>query len=76
MKQPPEFAIEGKEHPVCKLKRSLYGLKQAPRCWNATLNRQLRKMDFQQNASDLCLYGSCQQDELFVLAVYMLMIFS
>ena len=31
MKQPEEYAIPGKEHLTCKLRRSLYGLKQAPR---------------------------------------------
>ena len=30
MEQPKGFAVEGKEHLVCKLNKSLYGLKQAP----------------------------------------------
>ncbi|KAL6179251.1 hypothetical protein ACLB2K_050767 [Fragaria x ananassa] len=33
LKQPEGFKVEGKEHMVCKLKKSLYGLKQAPRQW-------------------------------------------
>lgn len=33
MEQPEGFEVEGKEHMVCKLKKSLYGLKQAPRQW-------------------------------------------
>ena len=70
MKKPPGFTIKGNEHLVCKLKQSLYGLKQAPRCWNATLDRQLRKMGFEQNASDPCLHVSRQQDDLFVVAIY------
>ncbi|GKV14795.1 hypothetical protein SLEP1_g25613 [Rubroshorea leprosula] len=33
MDQPEGFEEQGKEHMVCKLKKSLYGLKQAPRQW-------------------------------------------
>ncbi|KAK3008401.1 hypothetical protein RJ639_013931 [Escallonia herrerae] len=31
MHQPEGFEVKGKEHMICKLKKSLYGLKQAPR---------------------------------------------
>ena len=31
MQQPEGFMRRGKEHLVCRLKKSLYGLKQAPR---------------------------------------------
>jgi hypothetical protein len=31
MEQPEGFIVEGKEHQVCRLKKSFYGLKQAPR---------------------------------------------
>ena len=30
MEQPEGFQVKGKEHMVCRLKKSLYGLKQAP----------------------------------------------
>ena len=69
MKQPVGFAADGKEHLVCRLKRSLYGLKQSSRCWNQVLDSQLKKMGFQQSPSDPCIYTS-HRDGLFVLAVY------
>jgi hypothetical protein len=33
MEQPEGFTAKGKEHLVCRLKKSLYGLKQAPKQW-------------------------------------------
>ena len=33
MQQPEGFVKKGKEHLVCRLKKSLYGLKQAPQQW-------------------------------------------
>jgi hypothetical protein len=33
MDQPQGFVQDGKEHLVCKLKKSLYGLKPSPRAW-------------------------------------------
>ena len=69
MCQPEGFVTKGKEHLVCKLKRSIYGLKQSPRCWNSVLDAQLKQMGFVQTTSDPCLYVSTE-GELCIIAVY------
>jgi hypothetical protein len=56
MKQPPGFAEPGKEHLVCKLKKSIYGLKQAGRVWNQRIDTVLKKLGFQPLFSDTCVY--------------------
>lgn len=56
MRQPPGYAVPGKEELVCKLHRSLYGLKQAARVWNATVKEVLLSLDFRQSDSDACLF--------------------
>ena len=69
MRQPEGFVAKGREHLVCKLKRSIYGLKQSPRCWNSALDSRLKTMGFAQTTSDPCLYVSTE-GEMFVIAVY------
>ena len=44
MKQPIGYEREGKEHLVCRLKKSIYGLKQSSRCWNSALDSHLQSM--------------------------------
>ena len=70
MTQPESFVIKGKEHLVCKLKRSLYGLKQSPRCWNSVLDSRLKLMGFKQANSDTCIYTAFAEGEMFIIAVY------
>ena len=68
MKQPEGFKVKGKEHLVCKLRRSKYGLKQSPRCWNTTLNGKLERMGFPQTKGDPCIYTT-QHGEPFIKGV-------
>ena len=67
MMQPEGFEVEGKEHLVCRLKKSLYGLKQSPRCWNTA---QLKEMGFTQSQNDPCIYYKYTGGDVFYIAVY------
>jgi len=56
MDQPVEFIEEGKEHMVCKLKRSIYGLKHASRQWYLKFNDTITSFGFEENIIDRCIY--------------------
>ena len=56
MSQPEGFAVPGKEHLVCRLKKSLYGLKQSPRQWYQKLNETFMQLGFRRIQSDNCIY--------------------
>ena len=68
MKQPEGFIVKGKEHLVCKLKRSIYGLKQSPRCWNHALDAELKSMGFVQSSGDPCIY--VDSGDMCMIAVF------
>ena len=69
MEQPEGFVVPGKEHLVCRLKRSIYGLKQSPRCWNTVLDCHLKKMGFVQTTTDPCVYRASGGEPIY-LGVY------
>jgi len=54
--QPVGFIKEGKEHMVCKLKKSIYGLKQASRQWYLKFNNTITSFGFKENIVDQCIY--------------------
>ena len=54
--QPKGFSIEGKEHLVCKLKKSIYKLKQAFRQWYLKFNDTITPFGFRENTVDQCIY--------------------
>ena len=71
MAQPEGFVVEGKEHLVCKLRKSIYGLKQSPRCWNSVLDSHLKSIGFSQSTADQCVYIRNQPDKTkTIIAVY------
>ncbi|MCO5595305.1 hypothetical protein L7F22_049346 [Adiantum nelumboides] len=55
MQQPEGFGVKGKEHLVCKLKKSFYGLKQAPREWYHKLHMFMFSQGYRQSDIDHCL---------------------
>jgi len=71
MSQPEGFAVLGKEHLVCRLKKSLYGLKQSPRQWYQKLNKTFMQLGFRHIQSNNCIYvwakdGLCIMIPVFV----------
>ena len=52
IQQPDGYLQQGKEHLICKLKRSLYGLKQLPQCWNKVLTDFLMSVGYVQSLAN------------------------
>jgi hypothetical protein len=50
------FEAKGKEHKVCRLKKSLYGLKQAPRQWYKKFNSFMVGQGYTRTNADHCVY--------------------
>ena len=69
MAQPDGYVEAGKEHLVCKLKKSVYGLKQSPWCWNRAFSEYLESIGFEQSAADLCVYIR-STEPITIIAVY------
>ena len=69
MQQPDGYSQPGKEHLVCRLKRSLYGLKQSPRCWNTAFTDYLESISLVQSEADPCVFVGTV-DTVTVVAVY------
>ena len=70
MKQPEGFEVPGKEHMVCKLKRSLYGLKQSSRCWFVELKKYLVSLGYEQSKADPCVFLRWENGNLSVNTIY------
>ena len=55
MDQLTSFIEKGKEHMVCKLKRSIYRLKEASRQWYLKFNDTIVSFGFKENTVDWCI---------------------
>jgi hypothetical protein len=56
IEQPQGFASPGREHLVCRLRKSLYGLKQAPRQWYTKFDDFVRSIGFLQSDENHYFY--------------------
>ena len=70
MDQPEGFLVKGKEHMVCKLKKSIYGLKQASRQWYLKFNDTITSFGFQENTVDRCIYMKVSGSKFIFLVLY------
>ena len=56
MQQLEGFVKIGKEHLVCRLKKSLYGLKQAPRQWYRKFDSFMTDQGHHKTQTDHCVF--------------------
>ena len=70
MDQPVGFIEEGKEHMVCRLKKSIYGLKQASRQWYLKFNDTITSFEFKKNIVDRCIYLKVSGSKFIFLILY------
>ena len=67
MEQPEGFEVKGKEHFVCRLKKSLYGLKQAPRQWYLKFDSFMEDHGYGKTNSDSCVFVKRFSDDDFII---------
>uniref|UniRef100_A0A2N9IDU9 Integrase catalytic domain-containing protein n=1 Tax=Fagus sylvatica TaxID=28930 RepID=A0A2N9IDU9_FAGSY len=67
---PDGFQVSGKEHMVCKLKKSIYGLKQASRQWYLKFDNVVTSFGFKENPVDHCIYLKISGSKIIFLVLY------
>ena len=61
------FEVKGKEHMVCRLKKSLYGLKQAPRQWYKKFDSFMVGHEYTKINANHCVYVKKFPDVKFLI---------
>ena len=74
MSQPEGFEVKGKEHMVCKLKKSLYGLKQAPRQWYKKFDSFMVSHEYKRQMQIIVFISGSLQMVTSLFFYFMLMI--
>ena len=64
------FKMTGKEHIVCKLKKSIYLLKQASRQWYLKFDMIVTANGFKENVVDQCIYMNVSESS-FIFLMFM-----
>jgi hypothetical protein len=67
LKQPEVFEVKGKEHLLCKLKKSLYGLKEALRQWYKKFDSFMMSHGYLKVVANHCVYIRKFDDSDFLL---------
>jgi hypothetical protein len=70
MAQSKGFAVKGKEHMGCHLRKSIYGLKQASRQWYLKFDETIRSFGFKENEEDNCIYVKFRNGKFIFLILY------
>jgi hypothetical protein len=65
-----DFAVKGKEHMRCHLRKSIYGLKQASRQWYLKFDETIRSFDFKENDENNCIYAKFRNRKFIFLILY------
>jgi hypothetical protein len=70
MEQLKCFAMKGKEHMGCHMRKSIYELKQDSRQWYLKFDETIRSFGFKENEEDNCIYAKFRRGKFIFLILY------